>query len=169
MNKHESHLSLFLEFKWRVTDAINPWHWVICYFSKSEQRKKQLDWLATNTDDITSQSHSLFACWREKNRQVEKLEFVLWKLEFVLWKPEFLFWKLEFVFWKLEFVFWKLEFVFWKLEFIFWYVTLVFNSFNLCRSSNSSLEVSKIMFSVFTINDANFKSFSCKRISAKVR
>ena len=36
-----------------------------------EQRKKQLDWLATNTDDITSQSHSLFACSREKNRQVE--------------------------------------------------------------------------------------------------
>lgn len=49
------------------------------------------------------------------------------------------------------------------------YITLVFNSFNLCRSSNSSLEVSKIMFSVLTINDANFKSFSCKRISAKVR
>jgi hypothetical protein len=24
--------------------------------------KKQLDWLATNTGDITSQSHSLFAC-----------------------------------------------------------------------------------------------------------
>ncbi len=34
-----------------------------------EQRKKQLDWLATNTDDITTQSHSL--CSREKNRQVE--------------------------------------------------------------------------------------------------
>ena len=30
-----------------------------------EQRKKQLDWLVTNTDDITSQSHSLFACSRE--------------------------------------------------------------------------------------------------------
>ena len=36
-----------------------------------EQRKKQLDWLATNTDDITSQSHSLFACSREQFRQVE--------------------------------------------------------------------------------------------------
>ena len=36
-----------------------------------EQRKKQPYWLATNTDDITSQSHSLFACSREKNRQVE--------------------------------------------------------------------------------------------------
>jgi hypothetical protein len=24
------------------------------------------DWLATNTDDITSQSHSLLSCWREK-------------------------------------------------------------------------------------------------------
>ena len=34
-------------------------------------RKKQLDWLPTNTDDITIQSHSLFACSREKNRQVE--------------------------------------------------------------------------------------------------
>ena len=31
-----------------------------------EQRTKQLDWLMTNTDDITSQSHSLFACSREK-------------------------------------------------------------------------------------------------------
>ncbi len=29
------------------------------------------DWLATNTDDITIQSHSLFASSREKNRQVE--------------------------------------------------------------------------------------------------
>ena len=36
-----------------------------------EQRKKQLDWLATDTDDITSQSHSLFACSREQIRQVE--------------------------------------------------------------------------------------------------
>ncbi len=36
-----------------------------------EQRKKQLDWLATNTDVITSQSHSLFACLREQIRQVE--------------------------------------------------------------------------------------------------
>jgi hypothetical protein len=31
-----------------------------------EQRKKQLDWLATNIDDITTQSHSLIACSREK-------------------------------------------------------------------------------------------------------
>ena len=37
--------------------------WRIC---SREQRKKQLDWLATNTDDITSQSHSLFACSCEK-------------------------------------------------------------------------------------------------------
>jgi hypothetical protein len=36
-----------------------------------EQRKKQLDWLATNTDDITNQSHLLFACSRENTRQVE--------------------------------------------------------------------------------------------------
>jgi hypothetical protein len=43
-------------------------HWRIC---SREQRKQQLDWLATNTDDITSQSHSLFGCSREKNRQVE--------------------------------------------------------------------------------------------------
>jgi hypothetical protein len=35
------------------------------------RREKQFDWLATNTDDITTQSHSLFACRREKNRQVE--------------------------------------------------------------------------------------------------
>ena len=32
------------------------------FFSR-EQRKKQLDWLATNTDDIISQSNSLFACF----------------------------------------------------------------------------------------------------------
>jgi hypothetical protein len=32
-------------------------------------REKQLDWLATNTDDITTQSHSCFACSREKNPQ----------------------------------------------------------------------------------------------------
>ena len=30
--------------------------------SREQIEKKQLDWLATNTDDITSQSHSLFAC-----------------------------------------------------------------------------------------------------------
>ena len=42
--------------------------WRIC---SREQRKKQLDWLATNTDDITSQSHSLFTCSREQIRQVE--------------------------------------------------------------------------------------------------
>ncbi len=42
--------------------------WRIC---SREQRKKQLDWLATNSDDITSQSHSLFACSREQIRQVE--------------------------------------------------------------------------------------------------
>ncbi len=37
----------------------------VFHFSR-EQRKKQLDWLATDTDDITTQSHSLFACSREK-------------------------------------------------------------------------------------------------------
>jgi hypothetical protein len=31
-----------------------------------EQRKKKLDWLATDTYDITTQSHSSFACSREK-------------------------------------------------------------------------------------------------------
>ena len=31
-----------------------------------EQSEKQFHWLATNTDDITTQSHSLFACSREK-------------------------------------------------------------------------------------------------------
>jgi hypothetical protein len=36
-----------------------------------EQRKKQFDWLARNTNDIITQSHSLFAWWREKNRQVQ--------------------------------------------------------------------------------------------------
>jgi hypothetical protein len=29
-------------------------------------KKKQLDWLATNTDIIITQSHSLFACSHEK-------------------------------------------------------------------------------------------------------
>ena len=42
--------------------------WRIC---SREQRKKQLDWLVTNTDDIASQSDSLFACSREQIRQVE--------------------------------------------------------------------------------------------------
>ena len=42
--------------------------WRIC---SREQRKKQLDWLVTNTDVTTSQSHSLFACSREQIRQVE--------------------------------------------------------------------------------------------------
>ncbi len=36
-----------------------------------EQRKKQVDWLATDTDDIAIQSHSPLACSREKNRQEE--------------------------------------------------------------------------------------------------
>jgi hypothetical protein len=39
--------------------------------AKCEQRKTRLDWLATNTGDITSQSHSLFVCSREKTRQLE--------------------------------------------------------------------------------------------------
>ncbi len=40
-------------------------------FVRANREKKQLDWLATNTDDIISQSHSLFACSREEHRQVE--------------------------------------------------------------------------------------------------
>ena len=40
-----------------------------------EQRKKQLDWLATNTDDITSQSNSLFSLVRANN-------FAWWKTGF---------------------------------------------------------------------------------------
>jgi hypothetical protein len=36
-----------------------------------EQRKKQLDWLGTNTNGITSQSHPLFACSREQIHLVE--------------------------------------------------------------------------------------------------
>ncbi len=42
--------------------------WRIC---SREKRKKQLDWLVTNTDEISSQSDSLFACSREQIRQVE--------------------------------------------------------------------------------------------------
>ena len=41
-----------------------------------EQRKKQLNWPVRNTDDITSQSHSLFACSREQIRQVENRLYV---------------------------------------------------------------------------------------------
>ncbi len=37
--------------------------WRIC---SREQRKKQFDWLATNTDDIATQSHSLFLLVRAK-------------------------------------------------------------------------------------------------------
>jgi hypothetical protein len=36
-----------------------------------EQREKQRDWLATNTDVITNQSQSPFACSHEKHRPVE--------------------------------------------------------------------------------------------------
>ena len=50
-----------------------------------EQRKKQLDWLATNTDDITTQSHSLFACSREKHRQVENGSVSRLVVGFVMW------------------------------------------------------------------------------------
>jgi hypothetical protein len=32
---------------------------------------KKFDWLTRNTDDITTQSHSLFICSHEKKRQVE--------------------------------------------------------------------------------------------------
>ena len=42
--------------------------WRIC---SREQRNEQLDWLATNTDVITTQSHLLFLCSREQIRQVE--------------------------------------------------------------------------------------------------
>jgi hypothetical protein len=34
------------------------------YFSR-EQRKGQIDWLAINTEGITTQSHSIFACSRQ--------------------------------------------------------------------------------------------------------
>ena len=40
-------------------------------FCSREQRKKQVDWLPTNTDVITSQSHSLFACSHKQIREVE--------------------------------------------------------------------------------------------------
>jgi hypothetical protein len=40
-------------------------------FVRANREKGKLDWLATNTDDITNQSHSLLACSCEKNRQVE--------------------------------------------------------------------------------------------------
>jgi hypothetical protein len=43
-------------------------------FARTEQ--KQLDWLATNTDDINTLSHSLFACSREK--------IAKWKVGFTL-------------------------------------------------------------------------------------
>jgi hypothetical protein len=40
-------------------------------FACSREQRKQRDWLATNTDVIITQSHSLLACSREKNRHVE--------------------------------------------------------------------------------------------------
>ena len=49
-------------------------HEAIC---SREKRKKQYDWLAINTDGITSQSHSLFACSCETNRQVENGYFIV--------------------------------------------------------------------------------------------
>ena len=51
-------------------------------FVRANREIKQLDWLATNTDDITTQSHSLFACSPEKNRQVEnRLKEVFYSLQ----------------------------------------------------------------------------------------
>jgi hypothetical protein len=40
-----------------------------------KQRKRRLDWLVTNNDDISSQSHSIFACSREKSRQEGENDF----------------------------------------------------------------------------------------------
>jgi hypothetical protein len=39
--------------------------------ARANREKKQRDWLATNTDDITNQSHSLSIFSREKNHQME--------------------------------------------------------------------------------------------------
>jgi hypothetical protein len=52
------------------------WEWKYSLFSvrqicSRKKRKKQFDWLTTNTDVITTQSHSLVACSREKNREVK--------------------------------------------------------------------------------------------------
>ena len=51
-------------------------------FVRANREKKQLDWLATNTYVITSQSQSLFACSREQIRQVENwLKYTRWKVD----------------------------------------------------------------------------------------
>ncbi len=36
------------------------------FVSVNREKSNSIYWLATNTDDITTQSHSLFACSREK-------------------------------------------------------------------------------------------------------
>jgi hypothetical protein len=38
-----------------------------------EREKQPRDWLAKNTDDIANQSHSVFACSREKYREPIKM------------------------------------------------------------------------------------------------
>ncbi len=53
-----THLQTFVKYVWSLFSTRQ--------IGSREQRKKQLDWLVTNTDDITTQSHSLFACLREK-------------------------------------------------------------------------------------------------------
>ena len=45
-----------------------------------KQGEKQLDWLATNTDVITTQSRSLLAFSREKNHQVKNGKLLMWNI-----------------------------------------------------------------------------------------
>jgi hypothetical protein len=56
---------------WRQTLTTSPANHVHFLLVCAKREGKQLDWLATNADDITSQSHPLFAYSREKNRHVE--------------------------------------------------------------------------------------------------
>ncbi len=67
---HRTSIAVHLQIVAQLMFAVCAWTQIpVCVRLKiicaREQRKKQLDWLVTNTDDITSRSHSLFACSRE--------------------------------------------------------------------------------------------------------
>ncbi len=65
MSQSEPHMKV----NWKVYNNYLDDHYILGKHSANlfaRTREKQLDWLGTNTDDITTQSHSLFACSRAK-------------------------------------------------------------------------------------------------------
>jgi hypothetical protein len=60
----ETRLKSWKELK--TEEAVQGFMYVETVHKTRERRKMQFDWLATSTDDIASQSHTFFACSREK-------------------------------------------------------------------------------------------------------